>query len=597
MMIANRRARPHRTATAAIALTGLVAGSLALMPSPDARACGCFHPPPDPTVPILQAGERLVFTHKDGKVTAIIQMAYQGDARTFAWMIPLPSVPTMKLSVDEVFTQVMAATQPKYSMNKIAGSSCAWTQNRGGGPQFATPAVANAGASSGGEDKSGGSSPLVYQSSVGPFDYAVLKADDKTAMLAWLQQNNYVVPPSQNDVIQPYIRAGGFFLALKLQSGETSGNIQPVVLEYESDLPMIPVIPTSVSGTKNLGVQVFMLGDSRAIPRNYRHTILNEEHVDWFNAGKNYGDVVTAAVQEANGHHSFITEYAGTTDVMKNVLDPPGRFGDRQVFEGTSDAIRYVQLLRQEGFAPFNAPQNAGPGGGGIGIAQPAFSGNSFSSTLINVLKKYFPKPDQFSMVTDSQYYTFMDNFLMQSNMHPTFDAVALTGDVWDRVVTPTLDAGQLFANNPKLTRLYTTLSPEDMNLDPVFSFNPDLPDVSQNHEATFTYICDFFQDGPDNTPGILKLPADGREFYVKNQADWEGRNLTNIPYSSRIELLREEGAPQVEVDNSSKISKGDGASCACSSTDGSGTGFAGAAMMIAMVAGSVLVRRRKRGE
>ena len=32
------------------------------------------------------------------------------------------------------------------------------------------------------------------QSSIGPYDYAVLKADDKTAMLDWLATNHYVVP-------------------------------------------------------------------------------------------------------------------------------------------------------------------------------------------------------------------------------------------------------------------------------------------------------------------------------------------------------------------------------------------------------------------
>jgi MYXO-CTERM domain-containing protein len=583
--------RPDRAGATAVALTGLIAGALAALPAPDARACGCFHPPPDPTVPILQAGERLVFSHKDGKVTAIIQMAYQGDARTFAWMIPLPSVPKVTLGVDEVFTQVMAVTQPKYSLKRIAGDSCSWTQTRGGvlAANQAGPAAAG-----GSEDKSAdGGSPLVYEASVGPFEVAALHADDKSEMLKWLADHDYVIPPTQSDVIGPYIRKGAYFLALKLQSGETAGNLQPVVLEYESDLPMIPVIPTSASGTKNLGVQVFVLGDGRGIPRNYRHTILNEEHIDWFNAGKNYGDVVTAAVNEAEGHHSFVTEYAGTSDVMKNVLDPPGRFGNRQNFEATTDAASYVEQLRNAGFAPIGVGSNGAVGRGGP--AGVGFFGGTFGSTLVEILKRYFPKPDQFATIPDSQYYTNMDGFLRQTNLHPTYDPIALTNDIWDRVVTPTLDAGKLFSSYAKITRLYSTLSPEDMNLDPVFSFNPDLPDVSQNHEATFTYICDFFQDGPNNTPGILKLPYDGRQFYVKNQADWEARDISRVPYSERIELLREEGAPQIEVDNTNRVSPGNAGGCACSSTDLGGSSSAGAALMIALVAAGLLGRRGKR--
>src|SRR5258708_21789289 len=111
--------------------------------------------------------------------------------------------------------------------------------------------------------------------------------------------------------------------------------------------------------------------------------------------------------------------------------------------------------------------------------------------------------------------------------------------------------------------------------MDPVFSFNPDLKDVSQVHEATFTYICDFFQDGPNNTAGVLKLPYDGREFYVKNQADWEGRDISKVPFSQKIEFLREEGQPQTEVDNSGRVSKGNASSCACVTTE-TGSGFAG---------------------
>ena len=34
------------------------------------------------------------------------------------------------------------------------------------------------------------------------------------------------------------------------------------------------------------------------------------------------------------------------------------------------------------------------------------------------------------------------------------------------------------------LTRLLTIVSPEEMTKDPIFAFNPDLPDVSNQHTA-----------------------------------------------------------------------------------------------------------------
>jgi MYXO-CTERM domain-containing protein len=300
-----------------------------------------------------------------------------------------------------------------------------------------------------------------------------------------------------------------------------------------------------------MGIQVWVLGENRAIPRNYRHTILNEEMIDWFSAGQNYNDVVIKAVDEADGHHSFITEYAGTTDVMKGVLDPEGRFGTQEEFLQISDPGQYVANLRARGFV--------------------------WTSPLINTLKEYIPFPAALrdTGVDEESYYNQLDYYLTSNRQQnpsvyenaglENFTPTEITTKLWERIVTPTLSAAVLFKRFPKMTRLYTTLSPDEMTKDPVFSFNADLPDVSNIHEATFTYICSFFQDGPSNTPAILRLP-DNREFYVKNQAEWTNRDTTGVPYSTQIQLLREEGPPEVEVDNSNRISGGDKDSgCSCS--------------------------------
>jgi hypothetical protein len=85
----------------------------ALFSANDAGACGCFTPP-DPSVPIVQAGERILFSMQDGQVTAHIQIQYKGDAADFGWLLPLPSVPTLELGVDELFTQLTTTTQPQY---------------------------------------------------------------------------------------------------------------------------------------------------------------------------------------------------------------------------------------------------------------------------------------------------------------------------------------------------------------------------------------------------------------------------------------------------------------------------------------------------
>ena len=92
-----------------------------------------------------------------------------------------------------------------------------------------------------------------------------------------------------------------------------------MVLRYKSDLPMIPIILTSVAATPNMGVQVWMLGAGRAIPRNFYHTVINDAQIDWLTAGRNYNDVIIKAVGEAEGKHAFVTEFAGSPQVMRGV--------------------------------------------------------------------------------------------------------------------------------------------------------------------------------------------------------------------------------------------------------------------------------------
>ncbi len=161
-----------------------------------AEACGCFAPP-DPTVPIVQAGERILFATSNGKVTAHIQIQYAGDAKDFGWLLPIPSVPTLKLGTEELFTQLIATTQPRYFVQVKATGNCGNLGFNG----FGTAAPS----ARGGVDdaESGGGSPLVIQSSIGPYDYAVLKADNKDAMLKWLADNRYFIPVGTEDVVGP----------------------------------------------------------------------------------------------------------------------------------------------------------------------------------------------------------------------------------------------------------------------------------------------------------------------------------------------------------------------------------------------------------
>jgi hypothetical protein len=544
----------------------------------DADACGCFTPP-DPSVPVVQAGERIAFAMDGGVVTAHIQIQYAGDAKEFGWLLPLPAVPELKLGTDELFNQLIAQTQPKYKLNRVYEGNCSFDPARfGGGFNTSAPAASEDG--QGGGTREGGPGVVVIQDSIGPYDYAVLRADSKDEMLSWLNTNHYFVPAGTDETVGPYIRPGAFFLALKLRSGNSAGDLQPVVLSYKSDLPMIPIVLTSTGAKPNMGVQVWMLGKGRAIPRNYYHTVINDALLDWVNGSQNYNDVIIKATTEAPGRHTFVTEYAGSTSIMKNLLNAPGRFGTQIQLAQQQDEVSFIQYLLNTQY--------------------------TFTSQLVAILSRYIPVPNALVLqgVTPANFYSNIQYYLgsyRQQNPDQfvgyttSFDPAKMATEIWERVVTPTLEAGGLFDKHTHLTRLYTTISPEDMNKDPVFSYNPELPEWSNVHDGTLTYHCGLLGNGNQaNTPATLRT-ASGWVLSFPYGATGTQTAVSSLPASERIEILREVGRPEIVADNTSKIDHSLGSSSGCGTIMGGRAERAGGTAALLLLFGGVLAWRRRR--
>lgn len=565
------------------------AGAVFLLRAPEAEACGCFAPP-DPSVPVVQAGENILFSIENGQVVAHIQVQYAGPASEFGWLLPLPSVPEMELGTDELFAQLIATTQPKFVLDREYRGDCPFDPNRGG---FGGSDSADGDPSPPAGEGGGGGNPLVLQDSIGPYDYAVLRADSKDEMLAWLTDNGYFIPVGTEDVVDAYIQPGAYFLALRLQKGNDVGDLQPVRVAYESDLPMIPIVLTSVAADPDMGIQVWMLGDARAIPRNYFHTTVNDAFIDWLDFGANYADVVTAAVNEADEGHSFVTEYAGTSGVMVDILDPAWRFGDPTYLRTLVDAVDYVNYLVYNGYG---LPQNAPP------------FGTQFSSQMLAILGRHLPMPAKLAAegVTANDYYGNFEYYVVYDrenrpdvydDLDLEFDPAVMTDEIEERFIAPTRAAGQQFRDWPYLTRLYTTLSPEEMTKDPVFSFNPDLGDYGNEHRGRLIYYCYRPEhDQPGNTPARLITEA-GFVMGFPNGTDEDRYAGISMPSSQYTGVLREEGVETFVSDNTRAIQE----ALAAYEDGGGGCSIAGRrsaapiALALLGLVGTAVVRRRRR--
>lgn len=536
----------------------LAVGGAALFAPEAARACGCFAPTTVAS-PVVQAGEKILFAKQNGMIVMQVLVQYSGSPSDFGWLLPLPAVsmtsagmPGIDVGSQEVFDVLSQLTQPTYSLTTLPCSS----SRTSSGPAIGCGASASLSGSFA-EDAPGAPTamtPLVTQSSVGPYDYAILKADSKTDMFNWLQMNGYVVPAGTDAAVAPYIRPGGYFLALRLRSGKTAGDLQPVVLRYQSDLPTVPLVLTSASATPNMGVLIWMLGAARAIPRNYYHTVIDDAQLDWLNSVKNYADVVAKAVREVDGHHGFVTEFAGSSAALPGSLGPRTRFDflDNPAVMSQKDPVLFVQTILADNI---NVVDGRAPRVGFL-----------LNSQLTGILASYIPLPAMLAAqgVTLSDYYSRLDFYLNQDRKVnagkytdieaalAAFDPVKLIKDLKDRIVAPTLAAQALFADPTlsKLTRLYTVLSPDDMNLDPAFSFNPELPDVPKDHQGTLQSVCpkDGFPNAVLTTSGGWKV-----EIPPGNISSSTYPTLA-VPYAQRIEAVMDTGSPMVKTDNADTI-------------------------------------------
>ena len=128
------------------------------------------------------------------------------------------------------------------------------------------------------------------------------------------------------------------------------------------------------------------------------------------------------------------------------------------------------------------------------------------------------------------------------------FDANAFADDLQRIVVEPLTQVQEVFAAKPYLTRLYTTLSADEMTLDPMFSYNPDLPEVSNVHAADAYWDC----ADPETTPleewDLVVTLADGREFRtLPFTAFGDPRRVpVGVPAAAVVEQLTTSGPPQV---------------------------------------------------
>jgi hypothetical protein len=281
-----------------------------------------------------------------------------------------------------------------------------------------------------------------------------------------------------------------------------------------------------------MDVWVYMLGMHRSVPVNYFNVEINERQINWLRNGNNYADVAREAIDTAAGR-GFLTEYAGDTNDMKGVLYKPGQYDTDALLE-IETPWDFIDALLSQNFP--RTPQ------------------------MQNILRNHIPMPDAVKEmgVPEQQFYNNLENY-QEYLKDLDFDTAVLVAEIEEKLLAPLMEANELFNQFRYMTRMYTIISPDEMTRDPIFLFNPDLPNVNNWHRATAKAIC---KDGDNQADKVLVTLEDGTEMmYDVPKENWDDPILENADMvggaAQAVQRMYTSGAPEdislariAEVDN-----------------------------------------------
>ncbi len=491
-----------------------------------AAACGGFFC--SQAQPVNQAAERIIFADNgDGTITAVIQILYEGPSENFSWLLPISTVPEgdqLGVASDMAFSRLQNATNPQFNLTTTVEGRC---KERSGARDDSlaiptgSPAVIPGNASVNGESEVNVEASGV----VGAFEYSVISVDatitDPSApALEWLTQNGYDVTPGAAALVGPYLADGMYLLALRLTKGADTGSIRPIKVTYAAEAPMIPIKLTAVAANADMGVMTWALSSARAVPFNYNALELNEARINWFNASGNYDQVVTEAADDAGGQ-GFVTEFAGPSSQLDEVV---------------------WQSFEEQQWAAIRGRSYAGR----EDLLSTLYGNYQGWSGFRDAMRRSITLPDTVGF----------DDFELCPSCYAdsvTFAPSALLAAIEEDVIEPLRSVQQLIDRSPYTTRLYSTLSAAEMTVDPLFVFNPDLPDVDNLHQANRVIECSsgvYFEEAPWRIDFPQGSSIRGT---AQNVGQWPSA-VSEQPPNLRVLTLATSGEGAVVADNSELI-------------------------------------------
>lgn len=198
---------------------------------------------------IYEPEQTAIIIFEEGKQKLYLWVSYEGTTDEFSWVIPVPGLPELEEATLKPFYKLSYISQPEEAelFNFLS--------------VFLLGGFGDARGFSGVE--------IISEEQIGVYDATILSAEDPEALTNWLRENDYSIREGAEEIFEYYTNKNWYYIALKISPERYSGNLHPILLEFETEKPVYPLKITSLNpgSTK---IALYVISSERMRPDNRR---------------------------------------------------------------------------------------------------------------------------------------------------------------------------------------------------------------------------------------------------------------------------------------------------------------------------------------
>ena len=263
----------------------LAAGMVTMGPGATAGACACggiVSPDLDARV----TGEQSLVAIDGNAETIVMRLDLHSVADNAALIVPTPTPATATAANPGLFTELERLSAPRIE----PGAS----RHSGLDEAGAVP---------------GGGPTVVAQVQLGPIEATTLTGGDLTGVREWLDSNGYTMRPEVTAQLDPYLKQGWSFVAMRLTGEQPlNGQLDPVRLDFTSDKLVYPM-RMSAAAKDTQRVVVYTLAQHR-MQRTDADATRQDIAVDY--AGSVQGRTSDQTLTELSAKNPYLTRISTT---------------------------------------------------------------------------------------------------------------------------------------------------------------------------------------------------------------------------------------------------------------------------------------------